>query len=108
MAKIRNEGDTTSGLADAYLLETSSTWTSAGIGVINTAGEVTFKIIPQGFEEQEVVIPIVDLTSKDVEYDEGAELANAMVRDPIFRQLIERGMADLEGGRLGILPPAVD
>lgn len=86
----------TGGLAAAYLWDISTSWSSAGVGALDTAGGLGFMVTVVDFEEPEQPpAETVEPPGRKSPFD----LREVMTRDRRFWELTERGLADLEAKR---------
>lgn len=86
----------TGGLAAGYLWDISTSWTSAGVGALDTGGSLGFIMTQVDFEEPEQ--PPAETVERPGR-KAGFDLREAMTRDRRFWELTERGLADLEAKR---------
>lgn len=86
----------TGGLAAAYLWDISTSWSSAGVGALDTSGSLGFMITEVDFGKPEQPPPE---TVEPAGLKSGFDLRDLMARDRLFWELTERGLADLEAKR---------
>lgn len=86
----------TAGLASAYLWDISTSWSVASIGALDTGGTLTVPVREVEFDETE---PPAPAPTEAAPPSEDVNLRDLMAKDPLFQQLTEKGLADLEANR---------
>jgi hypothetical protein len=89
----------TGGLASLDLWDSSTSWSSATIGSLDTGGSygvVSQEVIVEPDEPQQAPPGPEDIPAEPA-------LRDRMANDSIFRRLVEQGFDDLDAGRFGPL-----